>query len=302
MSLSKFIFLLAVLLAACGDLPRPYQGAPGATAMRLAQPPASRIAVVRPAEAGLPTGADGFYQQAIARALQDQDVPAIGEAARPGDWRLLARLEPRGATVIPIFTLVDPAGEERGTEQAAPVPLDVWKRGVPETLKRAAMEAAPRLASLLARVEAVRRQNDPRSLTNAPLRAAITEVSGAPGDGNIALPRLLRDKLSKHGQTMQESAIGADFTIQAVISDTAVNRATRRIEITWLVYNARNEEIGKIVQANDVPAGTLDHFWGDVAVVVTEEAAIAIRDMILAQPNRTQPNPTQSNPPQSNRR
>ena len=132
----------------------------------------------------------------------------------------------------------------------------------------------------------MRRQSDPRSLANRPERAAVTEVTGAPGDGNIMLLRLMRDKLSARGQVVQESTVGVDFTIKAVVNETPINARTRRIEIVWLVHNARNEEVGKIVQANDIPAGTLDRHWGDVAVVVTEEAAIAIRDMISTQTNR----------------
>jgi len=135
-------------------------------------------------------------------------------------------------------------------------------------------------------VEAARRQSSPASLTNRPQRAAVLEVTGAPGDGNVVLARLLRDKLSELGQVVQESPTGVDFTIKATVAETPVNAKTRRIEIVWLVYNARNEEIGKVVQANDIPAGALDRYWGDVAVIVTDEAAAAIRDMISNQSGR----------------
>lgn len=276
--MSKAILTVLLLLAGCVDLPRPFQGAPGATAMRLAQPPPARIAVIPGAAADLAP-----YALAVAAALQDQEVPAVADAARPGDWRLQLSTEQRGGTIILTFSLIDPTGKEQGQEQAAPIPSDAWKPDRPDTLKRVATEAAPRIVTLLARVEAARRQSDPRSLTNRPRRMAVTEVTGAPGDGDIVLARLMRDKLSERGQVIQESTIGVDFIVKAVISDTPVNPKTRRIEIIWRVTNARNEELGKIVQTNDVPAGTLDRYWGDVAVIVTEEAATAIRDMILTQ-------------------
>lgn len=274
----KAALILVLLLAACVDLPRPFQGAPGATAMRLAQPPPARIAVTPGNTADLT-----LYAQAVATALQEQEVPAVAETPRPGDWRLQLSTEQHGGSIILTFSLIDPSGKEQGQEQAAPIPSDAWRQARSDTLKRVAAEAAPRIATLLARVEAARRQSDPRSLTNRPGRTAVTEVTGAPGDGNSVLARLMRDKLSERGQVIQESTIGVDFTVKAVVTETPVDPKTRRIEIVWRVTNARNEELGKIVQTNDIPAGTLDRYWGDVAVIVTEEASAAIRDMILTQ-------------------
>lgn len=286
MPFSRFAFILLFLLAACGDLPRPYQGAPGATAMRLAQPPAARIAVPPSYSTYLPNVASRPFSLAVATALQEQELPAVAEYARSGDWRLDLRIEQRGGMAIPTFTLVDPGGKEQGTEQASPVPFDTWKQGQSATLKQAAADAAPRITALLQKVEAARRQSDPNSLYNRPARVAVTAVTGAPGDGNTALSRLLRDKLGKLGQVVQESTVGVDFTVTAKVDDIAVNPKTRRIEIYWLVSNARNEEVGKIVQLNEIPAGTLDRYWGDVAVAVTDEAAGAIRDVILTQSGR----------------
>lgn len=270
-----------MLLTACGDLPRPYQGAPGATAARLAQPPPSRIAVFAPGG-----GQSATYASALTTALREQEIPAVADAPRPGDWRLLVGADDQGGSIVPAFLLVDPAGKEQGMEQAAAMPAEIWRLGRPDALQRSAAEAAPRIATLLARVEAARRHSDPRSLANRPGRTAVTEVTGAPGDGNTVLLALMRNKLSELGQVVQESTIGVDYTVRAVVTDVPAGPRMRRIEIAWLVHDKRNEEVGKIVQSNDMPAGTLDRHWGDVGVVVTEEAAAAIRDVITAQVNR----------------
>ena len=283
---SRISLVLLLLLSACGDLPRPFQGAPGATAMRLAQPPPARLAVPASDSTHLPGPASKPYAQAIAAALQDQEIPATADAAKSGDWRLALSAEQRADTVVPIFTIIDNEGATKGTEQGRAIPAAIWQAAAPATLKQTATEVAPRLAALLARIEASRRQSDPASLYNRPARVMVAMVTGAPGDGNQALSRLLRDKLAALGPLVQESAIGADFTVQCKVDDVPTGPQTRRIEIVWMVFNARNEDVGQIVQLNEVPTGTLDRNWGDVAVVVTEEAAAAIRDVILTQSGR----------------
>ena len=275
-----------LLLVGCSDLPRPYQGAPGATATRLARPPPARIAVMVHPELPLPDSAGAAYARIVATSLQQQEVPAVTDAARAGDWQLALGVQRAGATMTPVFTLIAPAGQEEGTEQARPVPVDAWQSARPETMQGIANDAAPRIAALLGRVEAARRQSSPASLNNRPGRAALIDVTGAPGDGNQVLARLMRENLGKLGQVVQESTVGADFLIKAQVNDRVASPKTRQIEIFWLIQNTNGEEIGRISQQNEVTNGTLDRHWGDVAVVVTEEAAVAIRDVILNQSGR----------------
>src|ERR1700675_4935688 len=68
---------LLALLAGCGDLPRPFAGYPGATALRLAQPPPARLAVPVPTNALLGDEVSAAYDKTLVAALQDQDVPAV---------------------------------------------------------------------------------------------------------------------------------------------------------------------------------------------------------------------------------
>ena len=53
--------------------------------------------------------------------------------------------------------------------------------------------------------------------------------------------------------------------------------------------------MGKVVQLKEIPAGTLDHYWGDVAVVVATEASAGISDVIKLQtPPPDQPAPARA--------
>ena len=59
-----------------------------------------------------------------------------------------------------------------------------------------------------------------------------------------------------------------------------VSRTQQRIEIVWTVSRRDGEDLGRVAQLNEVPAGTLNGFWGDVALVVAEEASGGIRDVV----------------------
>ena len=59
-----------------------------------------------------------------------------------------------------------------------------------------------------------------------------------------------------------------------------------RVEIQWSVRTASGDERGRVVQLNEIPAGTLDHYWGDVAVVVATEASNGVNDVIIRQSGR----------------
>ena len=242
-----------------------------------------RIVVVPSSETLLSPIANQVYAEAVSAALQNQEIPAVAGAPRPGDWRLALRTVRQGAMVTPVFGLISPAGREQGAEHVRAVPLEAWRRGQPAMRRDVAKEAAPRVARLLAAVDAARRQTAPTSLDNRPRRVAVVEVTGAPGDGDVSLLRLMRAKLAQLGPVVQESAAEADFVVKAQVTYRPVNARTQHIRIVWLIQNARGEEVGRMEQQNDVPKGTLDRYWGDVAVVVTDEAAVALRDVIMNQ-------------------
>ena len=73
---ASLVLLPVLLLAACGDLPQPFRGNPGATATRLARPPPSRLLVPSPTGSLLPDTAADTWSGAVADALVQQEVPA----------------------------------------------------------------------------------------------------------------------------------------------------------------------------------------------------------------------------------
>ena len=77
---SRLCLAALLSLAACGDLPQPFLGHPGAAAERLAQPPPSRLAVLSPTESLLPAAAAEACAAAVADALRTEEVPATADA------------------------------------------------------------------------------------------------------------------------------------------------------------------------------------------------------------------------------
>jgi hypothetical protein len=275
-SFSALLCLIA--LAACGNLPRPFEGHPGATATRLAEPPPSRLAIPLPRDIFLGDAAAAELAKAIADGLLAEEVPVLAGTPQKGDWRLTIGTEPRGTTIVPLYRVLDPYGEQKGITEGLPVPADQWVRNPP--LRRIAGEAVPRIASLLTRIEAARRQSDPNSLVNRPTLLAFTGVTGAPGDGNITLARAMRAELVKVGQDFADATTRADFTLAGTVTITPTTGNQQRVEIDWRVNDAKGSEAGRVVQLNEIPKGLLDVAWGDVAFVVAQEAAGGVHDVI----------------------
>ena len=276
------VLALAALLPACGDLPQPFRGNPGGQAGALAAPPAYRLAIPTPAEALL-TGAQAQgFAEALSTALLATEVPAAADEPLPLDWRLAVEARVQGNAVVPRYRLTDPDGRPQGEAEGNRIPARDWSEANPEVLRRAARDAAPRIADLLLRAEAARKGMDPAALAvTGPPRIFVPSVRGAPGDGNQALTARLREALGQQGMVVQDIAQGARFAVtgQVTVADQPQTR-TQRIEILWTVSRQDGEDLGRVLQLNEVPAGVLQRFWGDVAFAAATEAAGGVRTVV----------------------
>jgi hypothetical protein len=185
----------------------------------------------------------------------------------------------RGGSVVPTYEVRDSTGAPKGTAQGAPVSAATWSLNDPAVLKAAAEQAAPGIDALLTRILAARLHDDPNSLQNRPARVFLVGVKGAPGDGNRSLADQMRLKLAGYGIVVQDTDSGADYKLRCEIR-TAPAGDQLKIELQWVVDDARGER-GRVVQLNEVPASAIDRYWGDVAVVVAEQAAGGIKDVLF---------------------
>ncbi len=281
-AVARLALLLALLLpAACSDL-QPLRGRPGRTGARLAIPLALRLAVAPPTQALLTDEAAKQLAEALATALQAEEVPATAtDRPMPLDWHIdiVAESAPRG--VVAKFRLLDADGHEQGVVAGQPMPAQVWTNPGPGAFAPLAGQAARAISTLLLQVDAARKQMDPVALAGGPARVRFALVSGAPGDGNAALTARMREFLSRYGYVMQEVSDGATFGLEGRVNLVPLPNGQQRVEIVWRVSRRDGEELGQVVQMNEVPAGTLNRPWGDVAYVVAEEASGGIRQVLV---------------------
>jgi hypothetical protein len=274
--------LAAGLLAACGDLPQPFRGNPGGAAGMLAAPPAYRLTIDPPTTALLTEPQARGFAEALSTALLAAEVPAAAEAPLPLDWRLTVEARTENGFVTPRYRLTDPDGQAQGTTEGTRIAARDWSDASPDVLRRAARDAAPRIADLLLRAEAARKGTDPAALAvTGPPRIYVPMVRGAPGDGNFALTARLREALGQQGMLVQETTQGARFAVtgQVAVVDQPATR-TQRVELLWTVSRNDGEDLGRVLQLNEVPAGVLARFWGDVAFAAATEAAGGVRTVV----------------------
>jgi hypothetical protein len=188
--------------------------------------------------------------------------------------------EVRGTSVVPRYAIRNADGGVLGALDGRPVPARDWSRGG-ETLRRVAAEAAPGLAELLGRIDAARRTGEARIAASGAPVLRLLPVRGAPGDGNRSLTARMREQLTQAGFTVQEAAEGAAFALQGQVDVVpGAARGQQRVEIVWTVTRRDGYDLGRVVQLNEVPTGSLAGLWGDVALVVAEEAAPGVRQVV----------------------
>jgi hypothetical protein len=270
-----------LLVAACGDLPEPFLGNPGAVARRLARPPTPMLAVPpAPSVAMLSPEADRQFAELLARDLQNEEVPTLARKPEKTDWRLAVSAARKDDQVVPHYAILDPSGHEQGAIDGTPLPATGWTAGAPWTLGQAAQDAVPKVLALMMSIRATRDRANPNSLLNRPATLFVPEVTGAPGDGDVALTRLIRARLAEFGPLVQVTLEGADFTVKGDVVVTPQPKGQQQVEIAWTVTRPSGVTVGKVSQLNSVPAGSLNQLWGDVAVVVAQEASGGINTVV----------------------
>ncbi len=127
---------------------------------------------------------------------------------------------------------------------------------------------------------------------NMKRQTIVLPVTGAPGDGNRILPRILAGMIDAAGfPAGLGSAVATDLrpgTVQIAgqvgVTPVPGDPSTEQVQMTWQVLDHAGRVMGTVAQQNLVPAGLLDGGWGDNAVFAAQGALDGIMDLLANPP------------------
>ncbi|MSO71937.1 MAG: hypothetical protein EXQ88_08035 [Alphaproteobacteria bacterium] len=251
---------------AAGVLVLPVAGAPGAATMRLA------VAMA----------------EALARADMPAGTRAVNAASHQLHGTIAVLVEDAAQTAIELdWRLIDPEGRELGSDvRRETVPRDQWYRADPTLMRRLAQLSARALAALVL--------GEPPPFVGvaeaAPVRRiTVAPVDGAPGDGRTTLQRALAEILRQSGLTVAPAFDGESLILLGTVTASKPERGRQSVEISWALMWPDGSEAGRIDQASQVVAGSLDGAWGEAALDVALGAAEGVRELLRSLPRERVP-------------
>ncbi|WP_147300939.1 hypothetical protein [Aestuariispira insulae] len=276
------LLLLAVLMqSGCGKLPRPFQ------TQELEEKQANNLLAIRSGRGVLvavPEGApDDLVAQGLAEDLKEGlhrlDVLASTDAEKVHNLILSGLLDHDGQTVRLAWVLRDYNDITRGKGVVAAKAGDAdWRQGREGLLEDLSGQVAAKVAQILkpAAYEAASKAVEVKQA-----RVAVTEVIGAPGDGNLSLARSLRHHLRTAGLPFTEDSGQAAVHVSGMVSLEPLDGRTDAITLTWIFSKPEGGELARINQSNQIPHGSLDGRWGDTAFEVTSALVAAVRQTLV---------------------
>jgi hypothetical protein len=274
----RFNLLVAMALglgvAACGQVPRPFQPEDKSEINQLLVLPDSAGVIVMPV-AGLPESIAVSLAEQIADALRRENVPATTGQGNRASY-LLEGETITGANGVPVarFELRSPASALITTYD---VPLDAsLHTGTGLDLAGIARNAAPKLAAAL-QPAAVTPPSDRPGLR-------IGEVTGAPNNGDAMLARSLDYALRRTGVKLVPDSDPDSLVVRGAVSIAPRGPKLRNIAVVWTVFAPDGEELGQVRQENDVTLEFLERAWPEMASAVADGAAEGLADLIERAP------------------
>ena len=270
---SALALVLCLALAACGDLPRPFQPAEKSLQAWSAPGDIAWGSILVLPIAGLPQPQSAELADEVVAALQVRDVPAstyaggrasivlagqVSAVTRKLRWTLVT---PDGATAL---RFEDPSLDAARIDETAP------------DLAAIATRAARRITDALEPPIA----EDERARPALPV--VLQAVHGAPGDGGIALARAMRHSLARIGVKVADDGRDDSHVILGRVSvardDAASDDAA--LTIAWDVLQPDGTRLGTVTQSNRVSAAQLTGAWGALARIVARAGAPGIAQLL----------------------
>ena len=292
-------FFMAVAVSACTELPKPFSHKKmnaGNPLLNLRDSGGIRVVF----DAAVPKDISQPLAATMVKTLQKSNILATTDEDFTGNLFLIGRVSVNRKSLESLesavfsWTLID-----REDRKIAYFDLNVegdqpgWLTGDPELFSVIAEDAGHQIASVLRqRNEQLANLKRPKldmadqpasqPATQPPLNPAffLSEIIGAPGDGNAALFTALGNVFRRSGSEVVAKRDEVAFLVKGFVSVSPPFKGKNDVAITWLVTTPGGKELGKVTQNNKVPAGYLDRTWGDIAYAVAEGARVGILNVL----------------------
>lgn len=196
-----------------------------------------------------------------------------------------------GAAFKISFVVTDSAGARLSaftSDEIAPYDAqDPWDAFDADTLGRFAKKIALDTEKALKNIGSkgtttagIPAKNGEASLLGGTARIFIKGVSGAPGDGNLALANALAQFFAQFDIELLPASAADAYVVEAKVRVTPTDAGQDRVEILWLLQTIAGKEIARISQDNKVPRGSVQGSWGPVAIYAAEGAADGLLSVI----------------------
>lgn len=276
---SLVALVLLLVVAACGELPRPFQpGSRDGGVDLLVRLQDSRGVTVAPVYDAPPTVSAPLAER-MAEAFRKQDIPATAKGVLANGyllegWARLTNGTADRADLAIDWRLTDrPGTEVARAETRRRIRLSEWTDGAPPLLDGISNEAAPGLVKALI--------GDSAAPAAAPARTVAIEVTGAPGDGNDALRRAFGSVLRRDGLPPADPPSSATVRLSGKVEVTPASDIQDQVRLVWTLRDEKDREIAVMTQENVVPKDRLSSRWGamafDIALAMRADIVDAVR-------------------------
>ena len=267
------VVILCAALAACGDLPRPFQPAEKNLQAWSAPGDIAWGSILVPPIAGLPAPQSAALADEVVHALQVRDVPASTRVGGRGSILLAGQVS--AVTRKLRWTLVTPYGETALRFEEPLLDAARLDETAPD-LTAIAVRAARRITAAL----------ETPATDDVPARPAVSVVlegvHGAPGNGGIALARAMRHSLGRMGIAVHDDPSRKSRQIVGRVSVVRDDPATddAAVTIAWDLLQPDGTRLGTVSQSNRVSAEQLTGAWGALAPIVASAGAPGIAQLL----------------------
>ena len=263
---------LLATLAACGELPRPFETTHDNNADLRLMPVDKAGMVVRP-PAGMPGPAADALTAALIDALRREDVAAMSGPGNPQSLVLAGTAMSDAAGWTVNLAVADANRTSLGsvTSHANPAVADD-----PKSWSPFATAMAKSVAALLQTDGTTPRADQPS--------VAVGDISGLPDGERRMLVHALEFVLQRARVQVAAAPDKATHVIVGKITFSAAHgsagQAQRAVDVRWIVERADKSEVGQLHQSNDVPVTMLNQDWPDIAMAVADAAVDGIVDLV----------------------